>query len=804
MKLPTGILTFVKRIRLRYQVRGTRYGGGGRSRRGVRGQIATFLILLMVVILIFTMVTANLGQVSLAATRLANASDAAALMLGSQLATFGNQYSGQLGGDTEECHKEGPLITVLAIITIIVALIIFVASGGTLTPASMALIATVAGALGGGIGGIIQYGGLKGFLMGALQGAAIGAAIGGGAYVAAGIFGATVAALLAGGFVGAGLKILASVLIDQMKSDAFQALAKKLQALPPDLAMQQGIIFLALSRVVDDPTLVPDTYDLNGNGNTTEQVPRFLWWWDRRLEDIKIALGDMPQTIRDFVNGPLESMRDFARSTYQTSGSPIAGLLRRQEIEETDGLLVEVLRSLEDPSSRGSSTNTTAYPVSFWQAGPSKASGVGDLCLGSDNRDIWCWSQCSATSTEYPCCNYTCSTTCDPNSRPSCPNLPRNPDPTCVATCSNWDSVDVTNERLRDFARQASGIINSDPVPTWQSWRLLFYNPDSDKDFYDVLGTIRNQVPAQPDFKSIQEWITELETIRASLPACVDANSDGLWDNPPCQTSSDADADDELALLPDQLVLLQQGICKFRQTVAEFENTANSSFPTFANEHAVSYPWNDTAGAHTITAEVGPFKFPQVIYSESGGFWSFLIRDVCYTLTDYRDDEGSRTWVKMTREDPSQTNLGVWNWNPVNPANPATVSKLSCVRYNGNQQDRRVGVAGVVAEVSEVSGCATTSFPPPPPDVTAPSCPSTGCLGGTCQTSSDCTGSYAGQSCNTIPNPLTDCQGVCQCKPSGESLGPILDTTICQTACCSHGCHQQTGCGPFPCPYICN
>lgn len=51
------------------------------------GQIATLLVLMMVIMLIFIMITLNMGTVTLKTTNLSNAADAAGLYLASQLGT---------------------------------------------------------------------------------------------------------------------------------------------------------------------------------------------------------------------------------------------------------------------------------------------------------------------------------------------------------------------------------------------------------------------------------------------------------------------------------------------------------------------------------------------------------------------------------------------------------------------------------------------------------------------------------------------------------------------------------------------
>ncbi|MFH1397229.1 MAG: pilus assembly protein TadG-related protein, partial [Candidatus Omnitrophota bacterium] len=65
------------------------------------GQVATVLILIMAVMLVAILITANLGQVSYHATSLANAADSACLYLASYLASRAHQYWKALGYQLE-------------------------------------------------------------------------------------------------------------------------------------------------------------------------------------------------------------------------------------------------------------------------------------------------------------------------------------------------------------------------------------------------------------------------------------------------------------------------------------------------------------------------------------------------------------------------------------------------------------------------------------------------------------------------------------------------------------------------------
>lgn len=179
----------------------------GQVLRDRSGQVATLLILLTVILLMFTLVTLNIGNVSMTSTYLSNAADSAALYLGSQLATQARQIYDSIG--FKQCQATGFLSLILAAVIAIIAVVLVVTTAGAGIPAIVALytalgptlalmvIGAVAGAIGGAIGGAIAG---TGAAQGALSGACIGAAIGG---IGAGIAGLANATWSSGAIPGA-------------------------------------------------------------------------------------------------------------------------------------------------------------------------------------------------------------------------------------------------------------------------------------------------------------------------------------------------------------------------------------------------------------------------------------------------------------------------------------------------------------------------------------------------------------------------------------------------------------------------
>ncbi|MBI3319009.1 MAG: hypothetical protein HYZ89_00250 [Candidatus Omnitrophica bacterium] len=186
-----------------------------------------------------------------------------------------------------------------------------------------------------------------------------------------------------------------------------------------------------------------------------------------------------------------------------------AGILCRQEIEGSDGKLVKLLRALEDPSVRVATTNTTAVPISFWEAGPSAV-------------DLKAWHDADC--------------------------------PTCAAP-PGYDEVDGTVDELQQFVDLSKSLKTrpmDDIVRTWQEWITLFVDktPEKMDDFDDRLRVIAqgdpgnpNATPPMPQIKGISGWQTELIDIRDrgvasnGLPPCAITSSTGAEvtiDNSPC------------------------------------------------------------------------------------------------------------------------------------------------------------------------------------------------------------------------------------------------------------------------------
>jgi hypothetical protein len=78
-----------------------------------------------------------------------------------------------------------------------------------------------------------------------------------------------------------------------------------------------------------------------------------------------------------------------------------------------------------------------------------------------------------------------------------------------------------------------------------------------------------------------------------------------------------------------------------------------------------------------VKVEVGPFRLPRTKKKTSGNFAS---NKTCIKLVDGEDKDGGRTWVKITRVDPTDAPSPrvLWPWNP----SDGTITKCASARFN--------------------------------------------------------------------------------------------------------------------------
>ena len=725
-----------------------------------QGQIATLLILIMVVMLIFILTIINLGQVSLTATTISNAADAATLSLASSLATKSRLMAQPLGFNypPKQCKSGGMASLVFAIVLAVIAIVVIILTWPVGGAPGWAILA--AGTAGGAVGGAAgaSYAGTP-VVVGAIQGAMIGASIGYGAGAAFGSTGAggtvgagqvagstgatvgglegeTVVGISAGNAIPAGSVLSSGTAVpsvataasaialhglgtaaslynasvaEQNTSAAFAAAAKALSGLPEYDRIRESAFLQAFMQTVDDPnkykdpaTLMEgDPRDLNGNGDTTDKISNFLYWWDDRITQLKDRVPVLRNLVRGFVQGTLKDLADYARSQYagttttyndENSGLPIStftpGLLSRQETEGADGQVANLARSLYN----------SGYRI---PAGQNK-----------DGGDIFLLQP--GTTSDCPC-----------------------------ETCGEEnfsDGLQAMVCKLRRKVETIEAFLGQDPdrlADNWQSWVKMFYDPETtwdptsqsevNADLFDVL---KNGIEEE-----LRAWIEvnrDIDYARQQLPVCEfgtyycwDVGEGGFncseclprgsgpprgswqavpggeclrssvpcrshpafpnsypYSNPNFQGTIDTNASDQFTQVDQAITNLIAGIDSFCPRIEQFYNDIQQyKNLTYSGTNPATYSWADSRGNHSITVEVSNFRLPSTRSTESG---NFLKKEYCLELVDYYDFTGDNTWVRITRQDPVNReirsgNVALGRWNPFSNG---TITKRSKAHYD--------------------------------------------------------------------------------------------------------------------------
>lgn len=645
------------------------------------GQVATLLILVMVVVLIFIMATVNIGKVANTTTALSNAADSSVLNLASQLASKAN-YLYKTLGSTKECrYYTGFLGKVLGILP-------FVESALSGRPATWG-----------------NYG--KAFLDSLVFWVEI--------IVAAIVFWPLII-----------LVVLANMYNKYSETQdlraTFSQAAKALTGLTKRDYYRETAILSALGHGVTDPREVVDTNDVDSDGNTKEKVPYFETWWAARVEALKKLAKAFKTPVKEFLT-PLVQFKDYLEEKIINKG----GLFSRQEIEGKDGALLELLRPLSERN----------YKITFWKPGDLqgwyntcgqcvkdcatetegiRVAGEGDEEEGCD----WELTECKQSDKCKKCLKEakTCEE-CKQDGKCSCCD-------TDVAYCSqceqlpeSYDEVDAAVDSLKDFVSISNDILKQkesdfdELVSNWEDWVTFYYDPDPEvkSDYYDQFDMLLSgagEFKGLADFQGVKEWLGQIKDIRDNqLPLCQCAGecSNGNILNYPCRDgiskgvsfdTVDNDVDDEFQPVIEQIE--NEFIPKVEEFRGDSQNLYNQlqEISMVTNQgrdpetgeyitelkdgvNPVKYKWPDMScpkdenGARTacrsIMVKVSKFKIPKLDSSTSGNW--FTGGQQCMELVGYKDPYARKTWVRITMEEPANKQMGIMGkWNPYDNDDP--------------------------------------------------------------------------------------------------------------------------------------
>jgi hypothetical protein len=174
------------------------------------------------------------------------------------------------------------------------------------------------------------------------------------------------------------------------------------------------------------------------------------------------------------------------------------------------------------------------------------------------------------------------------------------------------------------------------------------------------------------------------------LPACA-VDEKGVITNFPCKKDGvptiDDDAEDEFATARSQIQTIIDEGTTFQLACQRLYTDLHCYKEEDGDEE---YGWTDAAGKHTVKVEMpATFKMPEVYTEDKDkGFGTWT---QCWHLNNYEDQNGSKTWVKVTKTDDGTEGdvrkagiLGFWK-------TPKTIIRKSKAKWDY----KKIGIADI-------------------------------------------------------------------------------------------------------------
>jgi hypothetical protein len=654
------------------------------------GQITTLLILIMVIMLIFVLVTVNMGRVSMQTTYLANAADSAGLALASQLGTKAQQLYKAMG-TIEECTRVNWLTTIFAIIGAVVLIVVTFggASGGlpvlfaacAHSLGSMALTIGM-GALGGALGGMAgAAAGGTSIKDGAVTGLVIGVAVGA-AFIAAGTMATATTPGTQVGFgskatvlTAEGTKVTGTLVIDSEIGWSCAVVAANGQLIAGTVvsAVVNTLLTASLGAAAVGITAGSKLYEYNKQVQMTEDFYSDLQKnlggmgeYDRFREGTFIAA--LSQVVDDPRSTSYDKEVDCDGDGKRDIGDPLdtdgdgdlgeeipcfqySWYKRTEEIRMNFSELRERIElffntTIKDFSEfaalqiyNGGPLDRQAYVT---PGDPAHADGIlvtwanaleeqnAGLYPGNTNKNITFWKSGDAADVVGISENYN-GTSWDE---------------------FYYDDIDAVAKELAGIVFYGNGLYAGMSMEqlanSWEDWIEVFDDADDANkgDFYDELKLL---LDGSDDFLGVKYWPDEMRSVRAGLPGClIGSCADPAREicNPACRLgdlagkipgSIDYDQEDEFTPARDAVNEVYAKISAFRADVRQFREDLDRiagkdvKVPDF-----VTYEWHDERGGHAITVETH-FTVPRIKKYKKNQSWGGLVKDVCVGIVPQYD-----------------------------------------------------------------------------------------------------------------------------------------------------------------------
>jgi len=435
----------------------------------------------------------------------------------------------------------------------------------------------------------------------------------------------------------------------KIKANVYNKMASSLNKLSDRATYRENAFLSALSKIVDDPRTHPDVNDINNNGSFDDEIPYFAYWWDHRttlLEDgYESAASSIVTPIRLFFENEVEDLENDRVTTVVPN-------LGREERGETEGLVTELVRYLYN--------NGYSAQINFWQYGPT--------------QDQWeYWQTCN-------------------------PEVPGQED--CVEEYlinNGYDGLDLAIDEYylravtvatahRDLGYEALASQAFNIEDSWLGWYYddvtePGYEEEDDSSFGYVFDKIENGDPIM-GIVGMNSWKGQLESIENSLPECqydpvfgnilnapLPCRSPVAWEPGIYYATIDTDPDDDFDPVYDAIDELLIISSNFRNEAEAFYTEIEQEYILHfddeltefggALDSMITYDWYDAQNErHIVTVETKKFSVPYITDppKESG---NWLCNKKCWYLRSHKDDDGSKTKIKVTREDPSEKATGI-------------------------------------------------------------------------------------------------------------------------------------------------
>jgi len=612
-------------IRLREKIR---FKGTRRE-----GQIATFILLFVAVVILLAAVFINIARVSQKKLSVANTATGAVLQLSSSLGSYAHMLSCRyLKCGTGRCK-----ISFLSIIMIVVTVV-------------LAITAPMIGA------GLVSFGTVTNVAM-------------------------VVAA--ATSFVGTVLKF--AVFDPRM----YSAMNRAFKNMEPSMQISENAIRYAFLNSVDDPAKVADMqdidmdgkYDFDSEGKPADLINRFYYKYTQRLMWLSDA-GPGPDgsylgykaRLRALLDNFLPGLKDFNRQSQTLSEYigplPAAGMpvdiapqspdkidtlyslfaYLQQEYESTKNEIYNLSYHLD---------NSTGKPVNIWTQG----------FVECPDEDLY-----DPQTGQY-----------GHNYEDEDPNL------ACYHSKEN-DELDAFAFALKDFnSPVASGensftgfapaIINATPqeqIDTFGAWWYYeLYNECADEPLPEKGAACKNpdyedyydqtwELPDTPSTEFLVEkgwkealdgWLERLGQISEDIKSRMNRINGRFYMMEEYRRLSELlkkvdDAQVQLKTFNEGIPVFRQAIEQLREGYAAlqedpFSDAQNPDYLLY-NKNSPAYTWSDSLGKHSVMVEVSPYKLARLKAYRKG---------CCKKCIKLLNHSGT-VWIRVTRRDePNTVNL---------------------------------------------------------------------------------------------------------------------------------------------------